>query len=139
MPAQLFNYDEVCDDLTVLLFFMLTSLEPPSPTSSSGPHEVQRPPQTAPQLPGTPGSYPEKHRDTSESSRITPVFKRWFQTRFKRSNRNQASRPPDQLSTKSGRPLNPSFPVTADSEYCTKRTIEDGCRETCASECFLLW
>ena len=27
---------------------------------------------------------------------------------FKRTNRNQASRPPDQLSTKSGRPPNPS-------------------------------
>ena len=93
---------------------MLTSLEPPSPTSSAGPREVEfMPSQTTPQLPGAPslpmtsppGSYPEKHRDTAESSRVPPVFKR-LQTRFKQNKKNRALQPPDQLSTGPGPPLN---------------------------------
>ena len=94
---------------------MLTSLEPPSPASSAAPREVERSLQTPPQLPGAlpmtspPESYPEKHRDAAESSKVTPVFKRWFQTRFKRTGKNQTSQPPDQLSTKSGHPVNLGF------------------------------
>ena len=89
---------------------MLTLLEPPSPASSAGPREVERSLQTTPQLPGAlpmdspPGSYPEIHRDTAESSRVPPVFKR-LQTIFKKTKKDQASQPPDQLSTKSGRPV----------------------------------
>ena len=94
---------------------MLTSLEPPSPASSAVPREVEFMPsrslQTTPQLPGglpmtsPPRSYPEKHRDTAESSRVPPVFK-WLQTRFKQTKKNWALQPPDQLSTGSGPPLN---------------------------------
>jgi hypothetical protein len=86
---------------------VLTSLKPPSPAFSSGPREVERSLQTTPQLPGSmpmtspPESYPEKHRDTAESPRVPPVFKR-LQTRFKNAKKNQASQPPDQVSTKSG-------------------------------------
>jgi hypothetical protein len=86
---------------------VLTSLKPPSPASYSGPREVERLLQTTPQLPGAmpmtspPESYPEKHRDTAESPRVPPVSK-WLQTRFKKAKKNQASQPPDRLSTKSG-------------------------------------
>ena len=91
---------------------MPSSLEPPSPASSPGPREVEHSLQTTPQLPGvlsmtsSPESYPEKHHDAAESPRVAPVSKRWFQTRFKKAYRNQASQPPDQLSTKSSRPAN---------------------------------
>jgi hypothetical protein len=98
---------------------VLTLLEPPSPASSAGPREVEFIPsrslQTTPQLPGALPmtspleSYPEKHRDAAESSRGTLVFKRWFQTRLAKTNKNQASQPPDQLSTKSGRPFDLRF------------------------------
>jgi hypothetical protein len=86
-------------------------LEPPSPASSAGPREVERSLQTTPQLSGplpvtSPlESYPEKPRDTAESPRVPPVSKRWFRTRFKKINKNQASQPPDQLSTNSGHPI----------------------------------
>ena len=56
-----------------------------------------------------PESYPEKHRDAAKSSRATEVFKRWFQTRFEKTNKNQASQPPDQLSTKADRPVDLRF------------------------------
>ena len=89
---------------------MLTLLEPPSPASSARLCEVECSLQTTPQLPGAlpmaspPGSYPEKHHDTAESSRVPPVFKR-LQTIFKKTKKDQASQPPNQLSTKSGRPV----------------------------------
>ena len=92
---------------------MLTPLEPPSSASSSGPREVERSLQTTSQLPEAlpvtppPESYPEQHRDTVGSSRVTSVFKQWFQPRLKKTNRNQASQLPDPLSTKSGQPINP--------------------------------
>ena len=83
---------------------MLTSLEPPSPTSSGGPREVERSLQTTPQLPGAlPMTSPpesENHRDAAESSRVTPVFKRWLQTRFKKTNENQASQPTANITKK---------------------------------------
>jgi hypothetical protein len=91
---------------------VLTSLEPPSPASSGGPREVER---TTPQLPGPmpmtspPESYPEKPRDAVESPRVPPVSKRWFRTRFKKINKNQASKPPDRLSTKFGHPVRLGF------------------------------
>ena len=107
-PAALFNYDEVCDDLTGA--FVLTSLEPPSPASSTGSREVDRSLQTTSQLPAslpmTSPAEPENHCDAIESSRVTPVFKKWFQTRFEKVNKNQASQPADQPSIKSGRPVN---------------------------------
>ena len=53
-----------------------------------------------------PEPYPEKHRDTPESSRVTQVFKKWLQTRFKKTNNNRASQLPDQPPTKAGRPVN---------------------------------
>ena len=89
---------------------MLTLLEPPSPASSARLREVERSFQTTPQLLGAlpmaspPGSYPEKHHDTAESSRVPPVFKR-LQTIFKKTKKDQASQLPNQLSTKSGRPV----------------------------------
>ena len=90
---------------------MLTSLEPPSPSSSAGPREVERSLQTISQLPGplpmiSPPE-PETHRGAAESSRIRPLFKR-LQTRFRKTNKNGASQlePLDQLSTKSGQPFN---------------------------------
>ena len=52
---------------------------------------------------------PEKRCDAAASSRGTPVFKKWFQTRLAKTNKNQASQPPDQFSTKPGRPLDPRF------------------------------
>jgi hypothetical protein len=84
-------------------------LEPPSPASSGGPREVERSLQTA-QLPealpmiSPPELHPEKHRDTAESSGVTLVFKskRWLYKRFEKTNKNQTSQRPDQLSTKSG-------------------------------------
>ena len=88
---------------------MLTSLEPPSPASLAGPHEVERSLQTTPRLPGAlplaspPESYPTTHRDAAQSSRFKPGFKGWLQTRFQKTNKNQASQPLDQLSTKYGR------------------------------------
>ena len=94
--------------------FVLTLLEPPSPESSHGPREVERSLQIIPQLPGAlpmnspPESYPD-HREAGESSRATPVSKRWFRTRFKKTNKSQASQPPDQLSTKSSHPIDPGF------------------------------
>ena len=94
--------------------FVLTSLEPPRhllPSRSklnarSRPHRsCQRPCLSPPlqsriqrnlvMLP----SHLESHRH----------FKRWLQTRFKKTNKNQASQPPDQLSTQSDRPVNPRF------------------------------
>ena len=93
---------------------MLTSLEPPSPASSTGPREVDRSLHTTPQFPeplsrnSPPESYPE-HRDAAEPSRVTPVSKRWFRMRFKKTNKSQASQPQDQLSTKSSHPINPGF------------------------------
>jgi hypothetical protein len=107
---------------------VLTSLKPPSPASLVGPREVEftpsRPLQTTPQLPGAlpmtfpPG--PENHRDGAESSSVTPVFKRWFQTRFANSNKNQASQPSDQLSAKSGRPVNTFNPQSEPTANITK-------------------
>ena len=91
---------------------MLTSLEPPSPASSAGSREVERSLQTTPQLPEAlpMPRPPELHRETpcdvGESSRVTPAFTTWFQTRFKKTYENQASQPSDQLSTKSGHPVN---------------------------------
>jgi hypothetical protein len=51
-----------------------------------------------------PESYPEKHRDAAESPRATPVYKRWFQTRFQKTNKNEATQSLDRLSVESGRP-----------------------------------
>jgi hypothetical protein len=92
---------------------VLTSLEPPSPASSAEPREVDPSVQIAPHLPealpmtSPPELHPEKHRDAAESSRVTLVFKskRWLQKRFEKPNKNQASRPPDRLSTNSGQPV----------------------------------
>ena len=53
-----------------------------------------------------PENHPEKHLDAAESSRVTPVFKTWFQTRFKKTNKNQASKQPDHFSNRSGQPVN---------------------------------
>ena len=89
---------------------MLKSLEPPSPASSAGPREVERSRQTTPQLPeplpmtSPPESYPEQHRDATQSFRVIPLFKR-LQTRFRKTNKNKASQPPDRLPTVSGRPV----------------------------------
>jgi len=52
---------------------------------------------------------PVKHHDTGESSRVTPVSKRWFRAIFKKIIKNQASQPPEQLSTKSGHPVKLGF------------------------------
>jgi hypothetical protein len=92
---------------------VLTSLEPPSPASPGGPREVEHSLQTTPQLPSplrmiSPPE-PEKHRDTGESSKVTPIFKRWLQTRFKKTNKNHASQLREQLSTESGQPVNLRF------------------------------
>jgi hypothetical protein len=90
---------------------VLTSLEPPSPASSAGLREIERSLQTTPQLPealpmtSPPESYPGKPHDAVASPRVPPVSKRWFRTRFKKINKNQASQPPDRLSTKSGQPI----------------------------------
>jgi hypothetical protein len=92
---------------------VLTSLEPPSPASSEGPREVDPSLKTTPQLPealpmtSPPELHPERNRDAAESSRVTLVFKskRWLQKKFEKPNKNQASRPPDQLSTNSGQPV----------------------------------
>ena len=114
---------------------MLTSLEPPSPPSSPGPCEVERSLQTTPQFPENlpmttpPESYPEKHRDAAESSRVTPVFKRWFQTRFVKTSKNQASQPLYQLSTKSGRPLD----LRSGSQLQPTADIAEGARWTMAA------
>jgi hypothetical protein len=92
---------------------VLTSLEPPSPASSAGPREVERSLQTTLQLPEalpmTSPPEPVKHHDTGESSRVTPVSKRWFRAIFKKIIKNQASQPPEQLSTKSGHPVKLGF------------------------------
>jgi hypothetical protein len=100
---------------------VLTSLEPPSPASSAGPREVERSLQTTPQLPGSlPMTFPpepEKHRDTGESPSVMPVSKRWFWARFKKIHKNQASQPPDQLSTKSGHPIDRVGSQTQPTEH----------------------
>ena len=93
---------------------MLTLLEPPSPASSAGPREVERSLQTTPQLPeplpmtSPPESCPEQHRDATQSSRVTPFFKR-LQTRFTKTDKKQAVQPADQHSTESGQPANLRF------------------------------
>jgi len=96
---------------------VLTSLEPPSPASSAGPHEVEvtppRPLQAAPQLAGLPSivsslglSSPKKPRNAPNSSNDFSSIKRWLQARFEKTNKNQGTQLPDQLSTRSGRPVN---------------------------------
>jgi hypothetical protein len=89
------------------------SLQPPSPASSAGPHDVDRSLQTTPQLPGplpmTSPLEPDKHRDTGESSRVAQEFRRWFRPRFEKINKNQASKLPDQPPTKFGHPLKLGF------------------------------
>ena len=88
------------------------SLEPPSPASSAGLREVECSPEPTPQLPETPPMTPppgpEQHRDTAESFRATPLFRR-LQARFWKTNKKQASQPPDPLSTESGQPVNLRF------------------------------
>ena len=80
---------------------MLTSLEPPSPASSAGPHEAEHSLQTTPQLPESlpmtspPQSYPEQHQDTAQSSRVTPLFKR-LRMRFRKTNKNKGPQPSNQ-------------------------------------------
>ena len=104
---------------------MLTSLEPPSTASSAVLREVERSLQTTPQLPAPPTMTsppePEKHRDAAESSSVTPVFKR-LQTKFKKTNKIQVSQPPDQLSTKSGRPVNPLISQSQPTASVAKET-----------------
>ena len=89
---------------------MLTPLEAPSPDSSTGPREVERSLQATPQLPEplpmAPPPESEKHCDAAESSRVAPVLKRWVPAKFKKTNKNQASQPPNQLSTESRLPDN---------------------------------
>ena len=93
--------------------FVLTSLEPPSPASSTGPREVDRSLQIISQLPEplhiTSPPDPENRRDAIEPSKVTPASKRWFRMRFKKTNKTQASQPQDQLSTKSAHPVNLGF------------------------------
>ena len=93
--------------------FMLTSLEPPSLASSTGPCEVDSLLQITSQLPEplpmTSPPDPENHRDAIEPSTVTPASKRWFRMRFKKTNKTQASQPQDQLSTKSGHPVSLGF------------------------------
>ena len=80
MPAPLFNYDEVCDDLATSWF--RADVTRASPASSAEPLEVERSLQTTPQLPAPlpitspPESHPEKPRDAAESSRVTPAFQK---------------------------------------------------------------
>ena len=72
-------------------------------------------------------SYPEQHRDATQSSRVPPVFKR-LQTRFKKTNKNRAVQPPDQLPTESGQPINLRF----DSQSQPVADIANGGRSTMA-------
>ena len=80
---------------------MLTSLEPPSPASSAGPHEAERSLQTTPQLPESlpmtspPQTYSEQRQDTAQSSRVTPLFKR-LRMRFRKTNKNKSPQPSNQ-------------------------------------------
>ena len=101
------------DGFTGLPCFVLTSLEPPSPASSTGPREVDRSLQIISQLPEplhiTSPPDPENRRDAIEPSKVTPASKRWFRMRFKKTNKTQASQPQDQLSTKSGHPVSLGF------------------------------
>ena len=96
---------------------MLTSLEPPSPTSSAKPHGPESSLQTTLRLPehlpiiSPPQSHPAKYRDATQSSRVPPVVERLW-ARFRKTNKDQALQPPDQLSTTSGQPVN----LPADSQ-----------------------
>ena len=108
------------------------SLEPPSPASSTRPREVERSLQTAPQLldslPMTSPPETERHHDATESSRVTPLFKR-LQTRFRK---NRASQPPNQHSAESGQPANLRFgsqsQLTAHIARAGPSTVAEGRR-----------
>jgi len=111
---------------------MLTSLEPPSPASSTGPHEVDvAPPRSmraTPQLPVSLSivsppetSSPKKHPDTPDSSEGISALERWLQARFRRTNKTWGSHPPDQLATSSVRPVNLRFNSQSQSRENTPK------------------
>ena len=96
---------------------MLTLLEPPSPASSAGPREVTvTPPRSLRATPQWAGplsivfppktSSPKDPLDTPGSSKRIPALGRWLPARFKKTTKIQDSQPPDQPTTRSGRPLN---------------------------------
>ena len=126
---------------------MLTLLEPPSPASSTGPREInvttRHSLQATPQLTGPLSiisppetSSPQKPLDTPDSSKGISALESWFRARFKKTNKNQVTQPPDQLSTRSGRPVNLRSNSRSQSIKNTpQKGPDDSCRATCASEC----
>ena len=97
---------------------VLTLPESPSPAPSSNLREDEAPPlrpshailelDTLP-VPSTSGARREENIHTLPSEG-TPMFKRWLQTRFRRSNKDAASHKPNRLSGKSRQPAEHQSP-----------------------------
>ncbi|KAH0832252.1 hypothetical protein J3R83DRAFT_13227 [Lanmaoa asiatica] len=102
-PAPEFDFNEVGDHYILFSPRVDAALQPPSPASSVHLCAVEVSPRGSSRVTSQfPKACPEEPLDAPSSSKGISMLERWFQLRFKKTNKNQA----EQFSAKSARPAN---------------------------------